>query len=181
VGNCVAPCAPGWAQPSNSAAASAPTTHFGAVFLRLGGESGKPADKPGSVERPYGRRAVIPLGDMLPCRSCSLPGSDASHVIAPLFGLAPDGVYRAVRVTTSAVSSYLTLSPLPDICGRRRYPFCCRVMHARVTPPHAVQITYITESALRPTLSIALAVSSVWRPAVSRHPALRGPDFPRYA
>ena len=35
-----------------------------------------------------------------------------------LFGLAPAGVYRAARVTTCAVSSYLTLSPLPDpACG----------------------------------------------------------------
>ena len=33
--------------------------------------------------------------------------------MASLFGLAPDGVYRAVRVATSAVSSYLAVSPLP--------------------------------------------------------------------
>src|SRR5687767_1349801 len=31
-----------------------------------------------------------------------------------LFGLAPAGVYRATRVTTCAVSSYLAVSPLPD-------------------------------------------------------------------
>jgi phosphoribosylcarboxyaminoimidazole (NCAIR) mutase len=29
--------------------------------------------------------------------SSDLPGSSASHAVAPLFGLAPDGVYRAVR------------------------------------------------------------------------------------
>jgi len=61
------------------------------------------------------RRAVIPLGAALPRRSSSLPGSSASHAIAPLFGLAPDGVCRAVRVATSAVSSYLAVSPLPDL------------------------------------------------------------------
>ena len=32
---------------------------------------------------------------------------------ACLFGLAPGGVYRAVRVATSAVRSYRTVSPLP--------------------------------------------------------------------
>jgi len=32
----------------------------------------------------------------------------------PLFGLAPDGVYRARIVANSAVRSYRTLSPLPD-------------------------------------------------------------------
>ena len=88
-------------------------------------KSGKPADKPGSVERSCDRRAVIPLDCTLPCSSSSLPGSDASHVDAPLFGLAPDGVYRAVRVTTSAVGSYPTFSPLPGLCCRRRFIFCC--------------------------------------------------------
>ena len=58
--------------------------------------------------------AAIPLDLPLPTGSSSLPGSDASSVIAPLFGLAPDGGYRAVRVTTSAVGSYPTGSPLPD-------------------------------------------------------------------
>jgi len=60
-------------------------------------------------------RAVIPLDDALPRRSSSLPGDSASSVDVPLFGLAPDGVYRAVRVTTSAVGSYPTVSPLPDL------------------------------------------------------------------
>ena len=31
-----------------------------------------------------------------------------------LFGLAPDGVYPAADVATSAVSSYLAISTLPD-------------------------------------------------------------------
>ena len=43
-----------------------------------------------------------------------LAGSGAS----PLFGLAPGGVCRAVRVAASAVRSYRTLSPLPrTACG----------------------------------------------------------------
>lgn len=61
--------------------------------------------------------AAIPLGPPLLTASSSLPGSDASHVIAPLFGLAPDEVCRAVRVTTSAVGSYPTISPLPVLAN----------------------------------------------------------------
>lgn len=76
-----------------------PATPQAAPLNRRGKKRiGKFADKPGSVERcsfRQQRRAVIPLGDALPRRSSSLPGSDASHANAPLFGLAPDGVYRA--------------------------------------------------------------------------------------
>ncbi len=36
--------------------------------------------------------------------------------MACLFGLAPDGVYPAAGVATSAVSSYLAVSPLPSSC-----------------------------------------------------------------
>ncbi len=32
-----------------------------------------------------------------------------------LFGLAPDGVYHALSVTGKAVSSYLAISPLPEV------------------------------------------------------------------
>ena len=35
-----------------------------------------------------------------------------------LFGLAPDGVYPAADVATSAVSSYLAISTLPDPLAR---------------------------------------------------------------
>jgi len=87
--------------------------------------SWKFADKPGSVEHPQrgcGCRAIIPLGAMLPWRSSSLPGSDASHAITPLFGLAPDGVYHASPVASPAVGSYPpALSPRP-------------VPHLRTTP-----------------------------------------------
>lgn len=76
--------------------------------------------------------ATIHLGDVLPRRSSSLPGSDASRVMASLFGLAPDGVLRAVRVAAHAVGSYpalpparrRTISTLPDPCGHWRYVFC---------------------------------------------------------
>jgi hypothetical protein len=63
---------------------------------------------------PKACRAVIHLGVSLLTRSSSLPGNDASSIIASLFGLAPDGVYRARPVASAAVGSYPTVSPLPD-------------------------------------------------------------------
>jgi len=38
--------------------------------------------------------------------------------MACLFGLAPDGVYPATDVATSAVSSYLAISTLPDLLAQ---------------------------------------------------------------
>ena len=97
--------------------------------------------------------AVIPLGPPLPTGSSGQPGSGASHAIAPLFGLAPDGVYRAASVTGDAVGSYPQGSP-PR-----------RVSPATVSPlPEPSR-------AIGGLFSVALSVASR-RPAVSRHPAL---------
>ncbi len=38
---------------------------------------------------------------------------ERAALVASLFGLAPNGVYHAVHVAMNAVSSYLTISPLP--------------------------------------------------------------------
>ena len=58
------------------------------------------------------------LGRQLPAGSSNLPGDSASRAIAPLFGLAPDGVWRAVRVATSAVGSYPVVSrPSAPLAG----------------------------------------------------------------
>ena len=61
---------------------------------------------------------VIPLGRASPRASSDLPGSHAGRMSgpkpnAPLFGLAPDGVYPATSVASGAVRSYRTISPLP--------------------------------------------------------------------
>ncbi len=45
--------------------------------------------------------------------------SDGQPASASLFGLAPGGVYPAFCVATKAVSSYLTISPLPVPACRR--------------------------------------------------------------
>ena len=41
------------------------------------------------------------------------PGTMRATLSVPLFGLAPGGVYPATTVTSSAVRSYRTISPLP--------------------------------------------------------------------
>src|SRR4051794_22144672 len=58
---------------------------------------------------------AIPLGTWSPTSSSSLPAASSSGRAVPrcLFGLAPTGVCRAADVTACAVSSYLTVSPLP--------------------------------------------------------------------
>ena len=82
----------------------------------------QPACKPGSVG-PVSRLtdvAAIPLGRPLPAASSNQPGRRAWRAglpsprgkgVSPLFGFAPGGVCRAVRVAASAVRSYRTLSP----------------------------------------------------------------------
>jgi len=67
---------------------------------------------------------VIHLGRASPRVSSDLPGSRAGRTLgvtsnAPLFGLAPGGVYPATSVTGSAVRSYRTISPLPQSRGNR--------------------------------------------------------------
>ncbi len=69
----------------------------------------KLADKPGSVVDSHSSRRFVTL------RSSNLPADDASNAIVSLFDLAPNGVYRATPVTGSAVRSYRTGSPLPDL------------------------------------------------------------------
>jgi len=53
--------------------------------------------------------------------------SSSKQRFVPLFGFAPGDAYPATCVTTSAVGSYPTISPLPDwskCLSHRRYLFC---------------------------------------------------------
>jgi len=74
---------------------------------------------------------TIYLGWMLPSSSCGQPGDGPGLPIVPLFGLAPDGVYRSRPVTRSLVSSYLAISPL----SFRRRTVCFCGTFRRVAPP----------------------------------------------
>jgi hypothetical protein len=73
-----------------------------------------------------------------------------SNGAAPLFGLAPGGVYPATTVASGAVRSYRTISPLPARPERQ----------------------YIGGM-----FSVALSVGSR-PPGITWHPALWSPDFP---
>ena len=72
-------------------------------------------DKPVSVPL---RVVVIRLGRILLSGSSDLPGSLSGRAAPPpLFGLAPRGVYPAIRIAPDAVRSYRTISPLPRFRG----------------------------------------------------------------
>ena len=94
-------------------------------------------------------RTVIHLGPASPLASSNLPEPGAGRANGFLFGLAPGGVYPATAVTSDAVRSYRTISPLP--CAG--------------------------EPAWGGIFSVALAVDS-HRPGVTWHPAQWSPDFP---
>ncbi len=66
--------------------------------------------------------AIIYLGCLSPNTSCSLPKLSAGRTIEFLFGLAPSGVYLAATVTSNAVRSYRTISPLPQAARFRALP-----------------------------------------------------------
>ena len=76
---------------------------------------------------------IISLGPSLPTASCSRPGTVEPRLRgagrpSSLLGLAPGGVCHATTVTSRAVRSYRTLSPLPACRGtHRRFAFCCTV------------------------------------------------------
>ena len=65
------------------------------------------ADKPGSVVDNHSSGMHVTIHLKQPTREPCGP-----HVV-PLFGLAPSGVYPATTVTSCAVRSYRTISPLP--------------------------------------------------------------------
>lgn len=62
-------------------------------------------------------RAIIHLRYLLPNTCSNLPGITTGRRNDSLFGLAPSGVYPAKAVTSLAVRSYRTISPLPAQAG----------------------------------------------------------------
>src|SRR3984893_4730341 len=51
--------------------------------------------------------------------------------VLPLFCLAPHGVFRASRITSRAVSSYLAFSPLPALLSKNRRCLFCDTFRQR--------------------------------------------------
>jgi hypothetical protein len=121
-----------------------------------------PLTRQGGGSRPISRvlsRTVIHLGRASPHASCDLPGSTRGPRAAtrtsqaPLFGLAPDGVYRAAE--------------------------CCHRRGALL--PHLFTLTARpcvgARSGVGGLFSVALSVG-LHPPGVTWHPALWSPDFP---
>jgi len=112
-----------------------------------------------------------------------------------LFGLAPSGVYHATPVTRSAVSSYLTLSPLPTgpahistmlVLSGRFFAIRCSCTSVYIALRFSkinhlsLSIATCEQAPIGGLLSVALAVG-FRLPGVTWHFALRGPDFPLWA
>ena len=98
---------------------------------------------------------AIHLGCASPRTSSNLPGNHAGRMNVPLFGLAPGGVYPAAPVTSRAVRSYRTISPLPAP-ERRRYIFC-GTFHGL-----APSRRYLAPCPVEPGLSSSHGEATVW-------------------
>ena len=73
--------------------------------------------KPGSVVDNHSSRTDVTISLQQPTRERCGPHLGSRSPPVPLFGLAPGGVYHAVAVTSNAVRSYRTISPLPRYQG----------------------------------------------------------------
>src|SRR5688572_27272175 len=94
------------------------------------------------MSRPVSRvlsRTIIPLESPSPATSSGLPGSTRGHALPlsrrlPYLALLQVGFAVPPGVTTGAVRSYRTVSPLPvSLLKLRRFAFCCTFR--RLTPP----------------------------------------------
>ena len=117
-----------------------------------------------------GNVTVIPLGMPLPTRSSNLPGSDASHAMLPYLVLLRMGF----TVPSDVDPGRGELLPHPFTLTWRLTPSAvCFLLPAmmRRDKPESDTHHYC------PLLPVGLSVT-LRCPAVSRHPALRSPDFP---
>jgi hypothetical protein len=120
------------------------------------------SDRPGDSDGPSG----------------SAPRLAARHRGASLFGLAPCGVLPATRVTTGAVRSYRTFSPLPTIAlagVARRYIFCATFLQVALTGRYPAHCP--AEFGLSSRLRCGVGATSSLReparpPRVARRPAV---------
>ena len=119
---------------------------------------------------------IIPLGAPLPTRSSNLPGSDASHAMLPYLVLLRMGF----AVPPGVGPGRGELLPHPFTLAWRLTPSAvCFLLPAMMRRDKPESDTHHH----CPLLPVGLSVTSRC-PAVSRHPALRSPDFPlrtRYA
>ena len=132
----------------------------------------KNKDESRSISRVLSR-TVIHLGRASPCASSNLPGPSADRAIGSLFGLAPGGVYPAIRVATNAVRSYRTISPLPRThLDEMLYAANFFIARYKRCSPN-LPSRWVRGGIFSVALSVGLR-----RPGVTWHLVLRSPDFP---
>ncbi len=122
----------------------------------------KSADKPGSVDGHHlhgGRGQSFIWALRYRSALAAYPGTTRATSMFPYLALPRMGFTVPATVASAAVGSY------PPACGR----------HALLR--HPFTLACAAHAAIGGLLSVALSVASR-RPAVNRHPALRGPDFP---
>ena len=108
---------------------------------------------------------VISLGRLLPAASCALPGSSAGHLIAPLFGLAPNGVWPA------GVSPHRWWALTPPFHPYPRSPHLCTT--GAFAPEKRPDV-----GSAGGIVSVPLSVGSL-RLGVTQRSALWSSDFPQ--
>ncbi len=91
-----------------------------------GGKSGEPADKPGSVEGNHSSGATVTGCLERPTRESVRDRRYGSRRLLPYLVLLRTGFTVPRRVTTRAVRSYRTVSPLPAPCGASAV---CSLLH----------------------------------------------------
>ena len=133
---------------------------FGRAVSRI--LSAQPLVKPASARRLYqglGRESFVSAASTRnPFR---FRETWSGQLQGPLFGLAPDGVFRASALTLGAVGSYPTFSPLPRFMKiMRRGGLFSVALSVRM--PHGIASRVYPKSWLQ----------------VTRHRALRCSDFP---
>jgi hypothetical protein len=127
---------------------------------------GLPDYKPVSVPSVAGERQPFLWAANYSAAQATYPGLVAERAAPrPLFGLAPHGVFPANRITTAAVRSYRTISPLP-----RPLPLSPATLRYWISRKQLGR--YIFCGTFRKTRFERVP------PAVSRHAALWRPDFP---
>jgi len=116
-------------------------------------ERWEPACKPGSVEDSHSSGTHVAVRLKRPTRGHARATRCGTGPLAPLFGLAPGGVYPAADVATGAVRSYRTFSPLPlavpaDPRRRGRRCIFCGTFRGLAPPRH-----YLAPCPMEPGLS----------------------------
>ncbi len=112
------------------------------------------ADKPGSVLDSHLSRTFVAKSLKQPTRTVKAQGLRLCFHNGSYLVLLQVGFTKPQNVTTCAVRSYRTISPLPALRTKlRRYTFCCT--GRGLTPPRR----YLAPCPLEPGLSSSLARS----------------------